>query len=147
MRNSISKAIVAGLTGLTMSAAVVSWTTPASAVMVHGGGFGGGGWHGGGFGGGFRPGFGGGFRPGFSGGVHPGFQAGFVGFRPGFRPGFVDFHPGFVGFHRRFFHPVFVNGVWVNGWWGGYSNGCWDYRPVYDAWGNFLGQSYVNFCH
>jgi len=126
MRNSIFKAIAAGLTGLTLSAAVISSTTPASAVMIHGAGFGGG-WHRGGFVGGFHPGFGGGFRP-------------------GFRPGYVAFHPGFVGFHRRFFHPVFMNGVWVNGWSGGYGNGCWDYRPVYDAWGNFLGQSYVNFC-
>ena len=138
MRSSISKAIAAGLTGLTLSVAVISSTTPASAITIHGGGFGGG-WHGGGFGGGFHPSFGGGFRPGF--------QPGFVGFRPGFRPGFARFHPGFVGFHRRFFHPpFFVNGVWVDGWSGGYGNGCWDYRPVYDAWGNFLGQSYVNFC-
>jgi len=60
--------------------------------------------------------------------------------------GFVAFHPGF-GFHRRFFHPgFFVNGVWVNSWWGGYGNSCWDYRPVYDAWGNFFGQQYVNLC-
>ena len=136
MRSSISKAIVAGLTGLTVSAAVISSATPASAVIIHGGGFGGG-WHGGGFGGGFHP---------ASVAASAGFRPGFVGFRPGFRPGFVAFHPGFVGFHRRFFHPVFVNGVWVNGWSGGYGNGCWDYRPVYDAWGNFLGQSYVNFC-
>ena len=127
MRNSIFKTIAAGLTGLTLSAAVISSTTPASAVMIHGGGFGGG-WRRGGFVGGFHPGFGGGFRP-------------------GFRPGFAGLHPGFVGFHRRFFHPpFFVNGVWVDGWSGGYGNGCWDYRPVYDAWGNFLGQSYVNFC-
>ncbi len=157
MRNSISKAIAAGLTGLTLSAAVICSTTPASAVMIHGGGFGGG-WHGGGLVGGFHPGFGGGFRPSFSGGFHPGFRPGFIGFRPGlrpgvvgFRPGFVGFRPGFrpgfVGFHRRFFHPpFFVNGVWINGWGGGYGNGCWDYRPVYDAWGNFLGQSYVNLC-
>ena len=126
MRNSIFEAIAAGLTGLTLSAAVISSTTRASAVMIHGGGFGGG-WHRGGFVGSFHPGFGGGFRP-------------------GFRPGFVAFHPGFVGFHLRFFHPVLMNGVWVNGWSGGYGNGCWDYRPVYDAWGNFLGQSYVNLC-
>jgi hypothetical protein len=126
MRNSISKWIVAGLTALTMSATVISSTTPAAAVMIHGGGFGGG-FHGGGFGG---------FRPGFGGGFHP-----------GFRPGFVGFRPGFVGFHRRFFHPgFFVNSVWVNSWWGGYGNSCWDYRTVYDAWGNFLGQQYVNLC-
>jgi hypothetical protein len=134
MRNSIFKAIAAGLTGLTLSAAVISSTTPASAVMIHGGGFGGG----------FHPGFGGGFRRGFGGGFRPGFQPGF---HPGFRPGFAGFHPGFVGFHRRFFRPPFsVNGVWINGWGGGYGNSCWDSGPVYDAWGNFLGQSYVNLC-
>jgi hypothetical protein len=88
MRSSIFKAIAAGLTGLTLSAAVISSTTPASAVMIHGGGFGGG-WHGGGFGGGFHPGFGGGFRRGFGGGFRPGFQ-------PGFHPGFVLALPGFT---------------------------------------------------
>jgi hypothetical protein len=121
VRNSISKSIVAALTALRMST-VISSTTPAAAVVIHGGGS-----HGGGFGG---------FHPGFVGGIHP-----------GFRPGFVGFRPGFVGFHRRFLHPgFFVNGVWVNSWWGGYGNSCWDYRPVYDAWGNFLGQQYVNLC-
>ena len=112
MRNSISKAIVAGLTALIMSAAVISSTTPASAVMRSAGGFGG-----------------------------------------GFHPGFVGVHPGFVGFHHRFVHDrffhqrfFFVNGVWVNGWAGGYGNGCWDYRPIYDASGNFLGQQYINLC-
>ena len=124
MRNSISKAIVAGLTGLIMSAAVISSTTPASAVMRSAGGFGGG------------------FHPGFGGGFHP-----------GFRPGFAGVHPGIVGFHHRFVHDrffhqrfFFVNGVWVDGWAGGYGNGCWDYRPIYDASGNFLGQQYINLC-
>ncbi len=136
MRNSIPKAIVAGLTALTMSAAVISSTTPASAVMRSAGGFGGG------------------LHPGFGGGFHPGFRPGFAGgFHPGFHPGFVGVHPGFVGFHHRFFHDrffhqrfFFVNGVWVNGWAGGYGNGCWDYRPIYDASGNFLGQQYINLC-
>ena len=87
------------------------------------------------------------------------FIPGFGGFRPGFRPGFAGFHPGFhpgfagrrVFFHRGFFR----NGVWINGWWGpavvagawwGGSDGCWTYRPVYDAVGNYLGYSYVNIC-
>jgi hypothetical protein len=98
----------------------------------------------GGFGGGFHSGFGGGFRPGFGGGFHPGF----VGFHPGFRAGFV----GFRG--RRFFHPGFFrNGVFINGWWGpaivagaAWGGGCWSYRPVYDTWGSYLGQAYVNLC-
>ncbi len=140
MRNSVSKAMVAAVAALTMSAAVVLPTAQTSAAQ----------WHGGGFGGGLHGGLGGGFRPGFV-GLHPSF-------RPGFRPGFVGFRPRFVGFQgRRFFHPGFWNnGVWVNGWWGpavvagavwsGYGNGCWVYRPVYDAGGAYLGQAYVNVC-
>jgi hypothetical protein len=128
MRNWISKAVVAGLAALAMSAAVISPTTPASAAQFHGGGFGGG-FHGGGF------------HPGFA-----GFHPGFAGFRHGFRPGFVGFHRG------RFFHPgFFAAGVAVGGiatypFWGGYGNGCWYYRPIYDAWGDYLGQSYVSVC-
>jgi len=32
---------------------------------------------------------------------------------------------------------------------GGYGyggGGCWQYRPTYDGYGNFLGQRYVNLC-
>ena len=34
-------------------------------------------------------------------------------------------------------------------YWGGYGydNGCWAYVPVYDAYGNYLGQQYVNICY
>jgi len=126
MRKSICKTIIAGLTALTISAAVISSTTSASASQFHGGGFGGG-WHGGGFGG-FHPGFG------------------------GFRPGFVGrrfFHPGFWN------NGVWINGWWgpavvagvalgADSWGGGSS--CWSYRPAYDASGNFVGQVYVNLC-
>ena len=149
MRRSISRAILAGAAALAMSATIFSTTTPASAF--HGGV---GGFRIGGFGG-FHPGFGG-FRRGF-GGFRP---AGFVGVHPGFRNGFVAFHPGHRPFfpgRRIFFHPGFFrNGVWINGWWGpavvagawwgASSYGCWTYQPVYDAWGRFLGQSYVNVC-
>ena len=132
MRNSISKTIVAGLAALAMSAATVSLpATPASAAWGgnwHGGGFGGGwggGWHGGGWGGG------------------------------------RNWHPGY-----------WRGGVWYNGWWGpaiaagiaagalatypywggggygyGYpNNGCWAYRPTYDAYGRYLGQNWVSIC-
>jgi hypothetical protein len=133
MRNSISKTTIAITAALTMFAAVMSSATPASA----------GGFRMGGFGGGFHSGFGGGFHPGFV-----GFRPGFVGFRPGFRPGFVSFRG------HRFFHPGFFrNGVFINGWWGpaivaeaAWSDGCWSYRPVYDSWGSYLGQAYVNVC-
>ena len=120
-----------------MAAAVVLPTAPASAAgfgggfmaevstvaALHGGGWGGGGWHGGGWGG--------------HGGVwHGGYWRG---------------------------------GQWYGGWWGpavaagvltgaaiasypywgggyGYGGGCWQVRPTYDAYGNFLGQQSVNVC-
>jgi hypothetical protein len=130
MRNSISTTTIALRAALTMFVAVLSSAAPASA----------GGSRMGGFGGGFHSGFGGGFHSGFV-GSHPGF-------RPGFRPGFVAFHG------PRFFHPGFFrNGVWINGWWGpaiaagaAWGAGCWSYRPVFDTWGNYLGQAYVNVC-
>jgi hypothetical protein len=68
---------------------------------------------------------------------------GFHGGSGGFRPGFGGFHPGFRPFvGPRFFHPGFFrNGVFINavvvGGWGG--DGCWTYRPAYDAAGNYLG--------
>jgi len=99
MRNLISKAIVVGLTALTMPAAVISSTTRASAVMLSDGGSGGGPHPR--FVGSFHP----GFRPGFGGGFRPGLRPGLLGdFNSGFRPGFVR---GWGGY---------VNGVWVNGW-------------------------------
>jgi hypothetical protein len=35
------------------------------------------------------------------------------------------------------------------GWWGGWGgyDGCWSYRPVYDASGVYLGYSYVYICY
>jgi hypothetical protein len=139
MRNSISNAMITLTTALTMTAAVMSPVAPATAAQIHMGGFGGGGFH---------SGFGGGFHPGFGGGFHPGFRPGFVGFRPGFRPGFVAFRG------PRFFHPGFFrNGVFINGWWGpaivagaAWGAGCWSYRRVYDSWGSYIGQAYVNVC-
>ena len=155
MRRSIWKAI--GTTSVALAMALCS-TNPS--LAFHGG-----------FGGGFHPGFGGfhsgfgGFHPGF-GGFHPGFggfHPGFGGFHPGFRPRFAGFHPGFHSgshqffpnrrfvFHRGFFrNGVFVSGWWgpavvAGSWWGGYD-GCWAYRPTYDAGGNYLGYSYVNLC-
>jgi len=76
-------------------------------------------------------------------------------------------HGGWAG--RGAWHPGFWRGgYWVNGWWGpaiaagvltgaaiatapywagGYGyRGCWQYRPTYDAYGNFLGQQAVNVC-
>jgi hypothetical protein len=129
--NRVSKTIVAGLASLAMSAAVVLPSAPASAAGFRTGGWGGG-WHGGGWRGGF-----GGWRGGWAGrGIwHPGYWRG---------------------------------GYWYNGWWGpavaagvlagaaiatapywggyGYGGGCVQYRPTYDAYGNFLGQQALNVC-
>jgi hypothetical protein len=129
LMNRISKTIVVGLASLAMSAAVVLPSAPASAAGFRVGGWGGG-WHGGGW-------RGGGWRGGWAGrGVwHPGYWRG---------------------------------GYWYNGWWGpaiaagvltgaaiasypywggyGYGGGCWQYRPTYDGYGNFLGQQAVNVC-
>jgi hypothetical protein len=119
----ISTTLVAGISALAMAAAIVLPTTPASAGGwggggFHGGGFHGGGWHGGGWGG----------------------------------------------------RGVWRGGNWYGGWWGpavaagvltgaaiasypysgggyGYGGGdCWQVRPTYDAYGNFLGQQSVNVC-
>jgi hypothetical protein len=123
MRRSISKAIFVALVATVTALCSAS---PSSAFgSFHGGGF-----HGG------------------LGGFHPAFG----GFRPGFRPGFVGFHPGFGGrrfvFHRGFFR----NGVFINGWWGpgvvtwGGYDGCWAYRPAYNAAGAYLGYGYIDLC-
>jgi hypothetical protein len=126
MMTRVSKAIVAGLASLAMAATVVLPTTPAVAQWR-----GGGGWHGGGF-------HGGGWHGGWAGGR--------------------SWHPGY-----------WRGGVWYGGWWGpaiaagvltgaaiasypywgggyGYGGGCWQVRPTYDGYGNYLGQQSVNVC-
>jgi hypothetical protein len=135
--NRISKTAVAGLASLAMAAAVVLPATPAAAQWRggwHGGGWHGGGWHGGGWGW-------------HGGGWHGG---GWAGGR--------TWHPGY-----------WRGGYWYNGWWGpavaagvlagaaiatypswggyGYGDGCWQYRPTYDGYGNYLGSQYVNVCY
>jgi hypothetical protein len=131
---SMSNRVIAGLSTLAISALGLWWSaTPASAFS--------GGFHGGM--GGFRP---GGFHAGFA-SMHPGFG----GFHPALHQGFVGFRPGFVG--HRFFHrgfqrnTVVIAGVAAGGYWGGYGDGCWTYQPVYDAYGRYLGQQYVNICY
>jgi hypothetical protein len=140
MMTRISKTIVAGLASLAMAAAVVLPTSPASA-----GGWrmGGGGWHGGGWGGGWHGG--------------------------GWHGGWGGWHGGWAG--RGVWHPGYWRGgYWYNGWWGpaiaagvltgaaiasapywggygyGYGGGCWQFRPTYDAYGNYLGEQSVNVC-
>ena len=119
MRNSISKAIVAGLPALAISAAVIAPTTPASAQQWRGGGWHGGGWHGGGWGGGAWR--GGGWHRGWGGGGWWG--------------------PAVVG-------GLAAGAIATSPYWAGngYGNGCWTYQPVYDAYGRYIGQQSVNIC-
>ena len=94
MRNTVSKAIVAGVAAVAFAAATIGAAEPASAggaAVWHGGGGGwhGGGWHGGGWGGG---------------GWHGG----------GWRGG-----PRLARRRPQCWHPGYWNGGgWYNGWWG-----------------------------
>ena len=119
MMTRISKTIVAGLSALAMAAFVVLPVTPAAAQW-RGGGFHRGGWHGGGWGG--------------RGVWHGGYWRGGV------------WYGGWWG-------PAIAAGVLTGAaiasapyWAGGYGGGCWQVRPTYDAYGNFLGQQSVNVC-
>jgi hypothetical protein len=126
MRNTISRATIAGLAALSLMGSLVATSEPAAA-QFHGGGRGGG-IHGGGF-------HGGGFH---GGGWHGG-----------------GWHGG--GWHRGggWAGPAIVGGLaagallaapyaYGNGY-GGYG-GCTSYAPIYDAYGNYLGQQPVNGC-
>jgi hypothetical protein len=148
--NTISKAIVAGLAALSLSASVVATASPAAAQWRGPGGAGPG-WHGG------APGWHGGAPgwrtagPGW--GPRPGPWHG-PGWRPGPPPG-----PGW-GWHGGYWN----GGVWNNGWWvpavaaglatgaiiatapAWGANNCWQNRPVYDGYGNWLGNRDVDVC-
>jgi hypothetical protein len=119
----ISKTLVAGTSALAVAAAMVLPTAPAMA-----GGWGG--FHGGGFHGGCGGGWGG------SGVWHGGYWRG-----------------GYWNNGR--WGPAVAAGVLAGAaiasypyWGGGYGYGgsCWQVRPTYDAYGNFLGQQSVNVC-
>jgi hypothetical protein len=122
MMTRVSKAIVAGLASLAMAAAVVLPATPAAAQW-RGGGWQGGGWHGGGWHGGWAGGR----------SWHPGYWRGGV------------WYGGWWG-------PAIAAGVLTGAaiasypYWGGGYGGCWQVRPTYDGYGNYLGQQSVNVC-
>jgi hypothetical protein len=120
MRNRISKTLVGGVAALSLAAAVVATTEPASAQTWHGGG---GGWHGGGWrGGGVW--HGGGWRGGhwYGGWWGPAVVAGLA-------AGAIATAPYWGGYGY--------------GYGGG---GCWQVRPIYDPAGNYIGQQPVNVC-
>jgi hypothetical protein len=129
MRNTVSKAIVAGVAALSLATAVVATTEPAQAQWRHGGGWGGGGWHGGGWHGG---GWGGGGWHGGGGVWHPGY----------WRNG---------GWYGGWWGPAVVAGLAAGAitapYWGGWGGGgCWQVRPVYSMDGVYLGNQQVNVC-
>jgi hypothetical protein len=126
MRNTTSRAIIAGLAALSLAASAVETVQPASAAgpAFHGGGGhgggghgGGGGWHGGA--GGWR---GGGWHGG-GGGWHGGGWAG----------------PAVVG-------GLAAGALLAAPYAYGYNNGCYQYQPIYDAYGNYIGQQPVRVC-
>jgi hypothetical protein len=130
MMTMISKTIVAGLASLAMAAAVVLPTTPAQAQW-RGGGWHGGGWHGGGW------------RGGWAGGRswHPGYWRGGVWYGGWWGPAIAA---GVLTGAAIASYPYWGGGYGYGGY--GYGGGCWQYRPTYDAYGNYLGQQSVNVC-
>jgi hypothetical protein len=125
MRNTISRATIAGLAALSLMGSLVA-SEPAAA-QFHGGGrgggfHGGGGWHGGGWhGGGWHRG-GGWAGPGIVGGL----AAGALLAAP-YAYGYGDGPYGYGGY--------------------GYGyGGCRSYAPIYYAYGNYIGQQPVYGC-
>jgi hypothetical protein len=131
MRNALTRTTIAGLAAFSLVGSLLATAEPAAAAGLHGGGggHGGGGFHGGGVhGGGFH---GGGFH---GGGYHGGGYAG-------------GWHGG--GWNGGWAGPAVVGGLaagallaapyaYGNGY--GYG-GCT--APIYDAYGNYLGQQRV----
>jgi hypothetical protein len=126
MRNTISKAMIAGVAALSLAGSVFATTEPATAAGFWrgGGGFHGGGWHGGGWHGGGR-GWNGGGGWGWGGpAVIGGLAAGALLAAP-------------------YYYGGYGNGY---GYGYGYGNTCTGYSPMYDAYGNYIGQQLVNVC-
>jgi uncharacterized membrane protein len=123
MRNTISRAAIAGLAALSLTGSLLATSEPAAARPWHGGGHGG--WHGGGPHGGWH---GGGWHGGgwHGGGWHGG----------GWRGG------GWAG-------PAIIGGLAAGALLAApyaYGGGCTAYAPTYDAYGNYVGQQLVNRC-
>src|SRR5271165_5898233 len=127
MRNTLSRTMIAGVAALSLTTSLFATTEPASAAFRLGGG--GGGFHGGGFhgGGAWR---GGGWRGGYG-----GWGGGYGGWGGG----------GWWG-------PAVVGGLAAGAllaapYYGyGYGGGCLTYTPVYDAYGNYIGQQAARIC-
>ena len=121
-RNSISKAIVAGLTALSLSASMIATADPAAAQWRGPGG----GWHSG----------------------WGGWHGGWGGWHGGYRPGFGYWHPGYwnggvwyPGWWAAAAAAGIATGVVV-----GTATSCWQSRPTYSPTGVYLGYQMVNVC-
>jgi hypothetical protein len=119
MRNTISKSVIAALAALSLTASAFAVTVePASAVgpAFHGGGRMGGGWH-----------RGGGWHGGGRGGWHGGGWA----------------VPAVVGglAAGALLAAPYAYGYGYNGY-----GGCTAYQPMYDGYGNYIGQQRVRTC-
>jgi hypothetical protein len=53
--------------------------------------------------------------------------------------------PGYAGgYNSGYAAPVYPRGYYGSYGYGG--GGCWQYRPIYDGYGNPLGQRWVRLC-
>lgn len=121
MRNALSRTLVAGIAALSLTASVFATTEPAAAAFWHGGGgggFHGGGWHGGG----------------------------------GWRGGYGGWRGGYGGWGGGWWGPAVIGGLAAGAllaapYYGyGYGGNCLTYTPVYDAYGNYIGQQATRIC-
>ena len=123
--NTLSKTAMAGLAALSLAAFAPGDLAVAAPFHGHGGGFHGG-WHGGGV----------------HGGGHGGWHAG--GWHGGWHGG--GWHGGWAG-------PAILGGLAAGALLAapyayGYGyNSCTYYQPMYDAYGNYIGQQLVNRCY
>ena len=134
MSNSVSKAIVAGVAALSLTASAFATAEPASAGQWRGGGWhgGGGGWHG--AGGGWH---GGGWYGGWAGGYggrhwHPGYWRGGTWYGGGWGPAVAT--------------GLLLGAVAAYPYYGAGSDACWQNRPVYSVNGVYLGYQMVDVC-
>ncbi len=111
MRNTISKAAIAGLAALSLTASVFATVEPAAAENWHRG-WHGGGWHGGWHGGGWHG----------RGWAGPAIVGGLAAGALLAAPYAYNYGYGY-GYH-----------------------GCTAYQPMYDAYGNYIGQQLVRTC-
>lgn len=146
MRNTLSKTIVAGIAALSLTASIFATTEPASAAFRMGGGGFGGGFHGGGFhGGGFRGGAwrGGGWRGGYG-----GWRGGYGGWGGGgwWGPAVIGGLAAGALLAAPYYGYGYGGGYGYDGGGYGYGGGCLTYTPVYDGYGNYIGQQAMRVC-